>query len=136
MLQSSIYSNTIQWKWSFIHKISIDCHCKNVNTLFLSSVGRALSFGSQVLGSDLPAVLEVTMGDHSSSSFTIPRCKIGTRSWPGQSELTLRIHYMCKSASGGVSTLSLKHMGRVNPSPKRRVPLAPQIIFYKKSSLE
>ena len=33
-----------------------------------------------ILGSNLPAVLEVTSGSHSSSSLTIQRCKIGTRS--------------------------------------------------------
>ena len=42
---------------------------------------------------NLPATTEVTSGSHSRGSLTIPRCKIGTRPWPGQPELTLRIHY-------------------------------------------
>ena len=41
----------------------------------------------------LPAIPEVTLGGHSKASLTIPRCRIGTRPWPGNSELTLRIHY-------------------------------------------
>ena len=39
------------------------------------------ALGSEVLGS-LPAVPEVTLGGHSSSSLTIPGCKIETRPWP------------------------------------------------------
>ena len=60
-----------------------------------SSVGRASDFGCEVLASNLPlaAVPEATLGSHSSSSLTIPRCKIGTRPWPGKirvdSEYTL-----------------------------------------------
>ena len=34
---------------------------------------------------------EVTPGGHSSGSLNMPRCKFGTRSRPGNSELTLRI---------------------------------------------
>ena len=47
--------------------------------------------GHEVLGSNLLAVTKVTLGGPSSGSLTIPRCKIGTRSRPRNSELTLRI---------------------------------------------
>ena len=93
---------------------------------------RALSH--KIMGLNLPVVPEVTLGDHSSSSFTTPRCKIGTRPWPGQSELTPRIHYVqvTGGAGNGASTLALKPMGGVNRSLKQRVPVAPQKIFEKK----
>ena len=76
------------------------------------------------MGSNLP----VTLDGHSSGSLTIPRCKIGTSPWPGQPELTQRIHYVqaSESTGDGASTLALKPMGRVNGSPKQRVPVAPQ----------
>ena len=45
------------------------------------------------VGSNLPAVPEVTLGSHSNSSLTIQSYKIRTRPWPEQSELTLKIHY-------------------------------------------
>ena len=78
-----------------------------------SSVGRASDFGPW--GSNLPAVLEMTLGSHSSNSLTIPRCKIGTR------PSSLQIHYMqaTESACNGSSILALKPMGRVNWSPKQ-----------------
>ena len=71
------------------------------------------------------------MGGHSSGSLTIPRCQIGTRSWPGKSEWTLRIHYVqvIESAGYGASTLALTPMGGVNQSPKQRVPVVPQKRF-------
>ena len=47
------------------------------------------AFDREVVSSNLP----LTLGDHSSGSLTIARCKIGTRLRSGQSELTLRIHY-------------------------------------------
>ena len=76
----------------------------------------------EVLGSNLPlpAVTEVTLGSHSSGSLTIPRCKIGTRSWLGNSELTLRIivHKQEQSIGNDGFTLALKPMGTVNQSPK------------------
>ena len=68
------------------------------------------------------------MLSHASSSHTIPRCKVGTRPWPGNSELTLRI-VICKgeqTAGDDWSILALKPMGRVNQSLKQRVPVAPQ----------
>ena len=88
-----------------------------------SLVGRA-----RVVGSNLPTVQELTLGGHSSSSFTIPRCKIGTRSRPGKSELTLRIHYVqaTESAGHGASILALKPMGGVNQSTKQEAPMTPQ----------
>ena len=76
----------------------------------------------------VPAMPEVTLGGHSRGSNTIQRCKIGTRPWPGNLELTLRL-IMCKwkqSACDGASTLGLKYMDRVNQSPKQRVPVTPQ----------
>ena len=68
------------------------------------------------------------MSGHSIGSLTMPRCKIGTRLRPGNSELTQRIHYKqpTESAADGVSILALKPMGRVNRSPKQRVPAAKQ----------
>ena len=87
------------------------------------------ALGSQVLGSNLPqAVLEVTLGSHSSSSLTIPRCKIVTRPRSGNSELTLRIimHKQEQSSGDDGYTLALKPMGRVNQSLKQQVPVAPQ----------
>ena len=72
------------------------------------------------MGSNLLAILEVTLGGHSSVSLTIPRCKIGTRSWPGQSELTPRIHYVqaTESAGDGACTLPLKPYGWSQLKPK------------------
>ena len=77
------------------------------------------------MGSNLQAVLEMSQ---SSGSLTIPRGRIGTRSWSGQQELALRIHYaqVKESAGDGASTMALKSMGRGNQSPKQRVPVAPQ----------
>ena len=68
------------------------------------------------MGLNLQAVPEVTSGSHSKSSLTIPRCKDGIMSWPGQSELTLRIHYVqaAESAGDGISTLGLKLTGGVH----------------------
>ena len=73
------------------------------------------------MGSNLPAVLEVTLGGHSSGRLTIP---IGTRPWHGQSELILRFHYVqaTESADNGTPTLALKLMDRA----ENRVPVAPQ----------
>ena len=70
------------------------------------------------------AVSEVTLGGHSSGSLTVPRCKIGIRSRPGNSEFTLKI-ITCKreqSTADDGSTLVLKPMGRVNQIPKHRAP--------------
>ena len=55
-----------------------------------SSFDRALGFGPQGHG-----FKSTQNHGHSGGSLTMPRCKIGTRHWPGQSELTLRI-IMCK----------------------------------------
>ena len=49
----------------------------------------------------LNAVPKVTLGDHSSGILIIPRCKIGTRPWPGQSE----DHYMQATESAGIQNL-------------------------------
>ena len=71
-----------------------------------SSVGRA-GFGPQ--GSNLPAILEVILGSHSSGNLIIPRCKKG----PGPG---MRIQWIIKlkwEQSDG-SNLALKPMGRVN----------------------
>ena len=46
------------------------------------------TLGHEVLSLNLPAVTEVTVGSHSSSGLTIPRCQLGTRPWLGKSELT------------------------------------------------
>ena len=74
------------------------------------------ALGREVMGSNLPAVPEVTLGSHSSNSLTKPGCQIGTRLWPGKSELTPRIHYMqaTESTGDGASTLALKPKGGVN----------------------
>ena len=81
-----------------------------------------LVLGRKVLVLNLPlAVSGVTLG--AAVYLITPRCRIGTRPWPGNSELTLRI-IMCKwelSAGNDGSTLALKPMGRVNWSPKQRV---------------
>ena len=74
-------------------------------------------------GFESAVVLEVTLGGHSSGSLTIPRCKIGTWSRPGQLEVTLRI-IMCKQEQRA-STLVLKPMGRVSHSTKQRALAAP-----------
>ena len=70
------------------------------------------------MGLNLPAVLEVTLVGDYSSGATIPRCKTGTRPWPGQSEdlRTLRIHdvEVTENAGNGASTLALKPIGGVN----------------------
>ena len=81
-----------------------------------------------VLGLNLPAVPEVTLGGHSSGSLTIPRCKIWGRPCSGKSALTPSIHYaqVTESADDGASTLVLKPMGAVNQIPKQRVSMAPQ----------
>ena len=75
------------------------------------------ALGHEVRGSNLPlAVPEVILGGHSSGSLTVPRYKTGTRPWPGNLELTLRI-ITCKkeqSADDDGSTLALKPIGRVN----------------------
>ena len=67
--------------------------------------------GREVLG--LNPASACTPGSHSSGSLTIPRCKIGTRPWPGKSELTPRNHYtqVTERAGDGVSTLVLKPGG-------------------------
>ena len=74
----------------------------------------------------MPAVPKVTLGSQSIGSLTMPRHKIGTRSWHGNSEL--RMHYMqvTERVGNGASTLALKPIGRVNLSPKQRVPVAQQ----------
>ena len=74
------------------------------------------------------AVPEVTLGGHSSGTLTIPRCKIGIRPWPGNSELTLRIitHKQEQITGNDGPTLALKPMGRVNHSLKQRISVAPQ----------
>ena len=78
---------------------------------------------------------ERALAGHSSGSLTIPKCKIGTKSWPGQSELTLRIitHSQKGHPRGtslctgnGTSTLDLMPMWRVSWSPKQRVSVTPQ----------
>ena len=72
------------------------------------------------MASNLPGVPEVTFGGYS-SSLTIPRCKIGTRPWPGNSELTLRI--TTRTVMAG-SRLALKPMGTVNRndlSPQKNI---------------
>ena len=58
----------------------------------------------------MPAIPEVTLGRHSSGTLTIPRCKIGIRPWPGNSELTVRIitHKWEQSTGDDQSTLALK----------------------------
>ena len=59
--------------------------------------------------------------------------KIGTRPWPGQSELTLRIITSKQEQviGNGSSTLALKAMGRVTRSPIQIVPVTPQNCFCK-----
>ena len=86
------------------------------------------ALGREVLGLNLASASSPRsdIGSHSSSSLTIPMCKIGTRPSLGKSELTLRIHYTQATASDGASTLALKPMGGVNRSPKQRVPVSPQ----------
>ena len=49
------------------------------------------ALGREVLGSNLQAVLEVTLGHH---SLTIPKCKTGTRPRPGNSRVYSKDHYM------------------------------------------
>ena len=92
-----------------------------------SSVSNSVS-SHEVLGLNLPAVPEVTLGGHSSSSLTIPRCNIGTRPWLGKSKLSIRIDYsqVTESTGDGASTLALKSKGWVNWSMKQGVPVAPQ----------
>ena len=94
-----------KWPFSSCHVNQINM-CKS-NVLFLKEnswkrekipVGIAQSvkhwaLDHEVVGLNLPADLEVTLGGHSSSSLTIPRCKIGTSPWPRQSQLTLRIKW-------------------------------------------
>ena len=72
--------------------------------------GASFESGSGVLGSETQRII-----------ISIPRCKMGTRYWSGQSELTPRIHYVqvTESTGNGASTLALKSMARVNRSPKR-----------------
>ena len=79
------------------------------------------ALGCNILGSNLPAAPEMTLGSHSCGSLTTPRCKIGTRSWPMNSELQTTEH-----TGDGVSTLASKPMGGISISPKQRVPVAPQ----------
>ena len=69
-------------------------NCKNVPAGIAQLVERQ-ALGCKVLSSNLAStnILEVTLGGHSNSSLTIPKCKIGTRSRLGNSELTLRIQY-------------------------------------------
>ena len=99
--------------------------------LWLARIAQSVEYqalGRKVLGLDLPAVLEATLGIHSSSSLTIQMCKIGTRLRLGKSEFSLRIHYAqtTERADNGASTLALKPVGRVNGSLKQRVPESPQ----------
>ena len=61
------------------------------------------ALGHKVMGLNLPAILEVTMGSHSSNSLTIPRWNIWTRPRRGNSELTLRI-ITCKREQSAEST--------------------------------
>ena len=75
------------------------------------TVHNSLNFAGNECDLNLYNKILVILGGHSSSSHTIPRCKIGTR--PRQSELIPR-------------TLALKLMGRVNRSSKQRAPVAPQ----------
>ena len=70
----------------------------------------------------------MTLGGHSSGSLTIPRYKVRTRFWPGNSELTLRIITRKQKMSTGDdgSTLALKAMGRVNRNLEQIIPVTPQ----------
>ena len=62
-----------------------------ISQLTQSVERRGFGRKGEVVGWNLPAILEVTLDGHSSGSLTIPRCKIGTRSRHGNSELSLRI---------------------------------------------
>ena len=80
------------------------------------------------MGSNLPAVSEVTLGGHSSSSLTMSRCKIGIKYWLGKIRVDCEDHYVQvrENTGNGASTLALNAMGRVNQNSKQRVPVALQ----------
>ena len=52
------------------------------------------ALGRKVVGLNLPAIPEVTLSSHSSSSLTIPKCKNGTRPMPGKIRVDSEDHYM------------------------------------------
>ena len=107
--ENTLHAHQVQAFASFVHLCDIprkyhvaEIHPLNKKKLNLfksagiAQLAERLAFGREVLGSNLPlAVPKVTLGNQSSSILTISRYKIGTRSWPGNSELTLRI-IMCK----------------------------------------
>ena len=78
------------------------------------------ALGREVVGSNLPAVSEVTLSGHPSGSLTIPRGKIGSRPRPGNSELTPRIIMSKREQNAGDDgfTLALKVMGQSQPKSK------------------
>ena len=61
------------------------------------------ALGPEVFGLNLPVVPEVTLVTLAVAS-PYQSVKLGTRSWPGQSGLTLRIHYVCKQQRVQVMT--------------------------------
>ena len=117
----------------WINHIIVACLYLNLHSLHTDVSDNQLSWESVGLWAvkswvRILLVPEKTFGGYSSSSLTIPRCKIGTRSWSADSELSLRIT-ICKqgqSVGNDGSTLAFKPTGRVNRSLKQRVPLAPQ----------
>ena len=59
-----------------------------------SSVSRALNLNHEVMGSNLPAVPEVTLGGQSSASITIPRCKNWDQSLIWATKFDSEVDYM------------------------------------------
>ena len=99
--------------------ISIPPHCKSSVPIAIRKIPThenlwAARCWVRILS--LPVIPEVILGGHSSSSLTVPKCKIGTRSRSGNKELTQRIimHKQEKNAGNDGYTLALKPMDRVN----------------------
>ena len=64
--------------------VSLNCkkyECNSPAGIAQSVERQAL--GREAVGLNLPTIPEGTLGGHSSSSLTIPRCKIGTMTMPG-----------------------------------------------------
>ena len=84
------------------------------------------ALGHEIVGSNMPAVPEVTLGGPSSGSYQGVKLEPGLGL--GNHELTQRVHctQVTLNTGNGASTLALKPRGTVNRSPKQRVPVAPQ----------
>ena len=82
------FSGQVQFLFIYIYLLALKflkMSC-NPTSKYCGLWGPGFESASGSSGSDI--------GSHSSGSLTLPRCKIGTRSWPGNSEVDFEDHYV------------------------------------------